>query len=226
MTPTAQLALAAAVFLLSHYVSSTPLRGALVRSLGEVPYLAIYTAASLATLGWMIWAYAKAPFVPIWLGDEFKVWAILIMPVSFILIACGGTMRNPSAVRQESALHSMGEPTGILRVTRHPVLWGIALWALVHLVARGDAASIIFFGTFLLLALSGTVLIDVRKKKDVGAVWERFADVTSSVPFAAILAGRNRFRFDEIGWWRVLAGLALYFVFLLLHPWLFGARPY
>jgi len=44
---------------------------------------------------------------------------------------------------------------------------------------------------------------------------------TSNVPFAAIIQGRNHFRFDEIGWGKVLAGLALYFVLVFLHPYLF-----
>jgi uncharacterized membrane protein len=133
---------------------------------------------------------------------------------------------NPSAVRQEEKLRSLGEPRGILRVTRHPVLWGIALWAAVHLVARGDTASLIFFGGLLLLAISGTVLQDARKNRMVGVDWQRFASTTSNVPFAAIIQGRNQFKFEEIGWLKVLAGLALYFVLVFLHPYLFGARPY
>jgi uncharacterized membrane protein len=226
MESTGSLAIAAAAFLLTHYVSSTPLRAALVRALGENAYLGLYVLVSFAMLGWMLWAFARAPLAPVWDGAEFKPWAVLIMPFSLILIACGVTTRNPGAVRQEGALRSMSEAYGILRITRHPLMWGIALWALVHLIARGDAASFVFFGTFLLLALSGTMLIDRRKDRSLGIDWKRFADVTSNVPFGAILRGRNRVRFAEIGWWRIGLGLAIYFVFLLLHPWLFGVRPY
>jgi uncharacterized membrane protein len=226
MDPMAMLALATVVFLVTHYVSSTPLRSGLVAVLGENIYLGLYSLVSLATLGWMIWAYVKAPYERLWVGDEFKVWAVVLMPVSLVLVACGALTRNPSAVRQESALRAMGEPRGILRVTRHPILWGIALWAAVHLISRGDVASLIFFGGFLLLAVSGTVLQDWRKDRMIGVDWQRFASVTSNVPFAAIIGGRNQFRFDEIGWGRVLAGLALYFVLAFLHPYLFGVRPY
>jgi uncharacterized membrane protein len=105
-------------------------------------------------------------------------------------------------------------------------MWGVALWAWVHLVARGDLASIVFFGGFLLLALAGTVLIDARKNRMIGVDWQRFTAVTSNLPFAAIMQGRNQFRFDEIGWWRVAAGIAAYFVLIFLHPYVFGARPY
>jgi len=226
MDPMAMLALAAFVFLATHYVSSTPLRSGLVGVLGENAYLGLYVLVSLVTLGWMIWAYTKAPYERLWWGEEFRVWAIVLMPISLLLLVCGLLAPNPSAVRQESALRSMGEPRGILRVTRHPVLWGIALWAWVHLVSRGDAASLIFFGGFLLLALSGTVLQDARKNRAIGVDWQRFAGVTSNVPFAAIVQSRNRFRFDEIGWRNTLVALALYFVLIFAHPYVFGARPY
>ena len=226
MDPMAILALATAVFLATHYVSSTPLRSGLVALVGENTYLVLYTFVSLVTLSWMIWAYVKAPYERLWVGDEFKVWAVVLMPVSLVLIACGALIRNPSVVRQERAVRYMDEPRGILRVTRHPILWGIALWAAVHLISRGDVASVIFFGGFLLLAVSGTVLQDRRKDRMIGVDWQRFASVTSNVPFAAIIGGRNQFKFDEIGWGKVLAGLALYFVLAFLHPYLFGARPY
>src|SRR5438477_12038361 len=142
MDPMAMLALATAVFLATHYNSSTPLRSGLVALLGENAYLGLYTVVSLVTLAWLIWAYVKAPYERLWVGDEFKVWAVVLILVSLVLIRCGAGTRNPSAVRQESALRAMGEPRGILRVTRHPILWGIALWAAVHLISRADTASL------------------------------------------------------------------------------------
>lgn len=226
MEPLAMLALAALVFLATHWVSSTPLRRGLVGMLGENAYLGLYSLVSLAALAWMIWAYARAPYERLWVGDEFKVWAVALMPLSLVLIVAGAMSKNPSAVRQEHLLRSLGEPRGILRVTRHPVQWGIALWALLHLIARGDAASTIFFGGFALLSILGTVLIDARKNRAIGVDWQRFASLTSNFPFAAIIQGRNQFRFDEIGWKKVLIGLGLYLVLVFLHPYLFGARPY
>jgi uncharacterized membrane protein len=226
MEPMAMLALAAAVFLVAHFVPSTPLRPGLVGMLGEKAYLGLYSLVSLAALAWTIWAYIRAPHESLWVGDEFKVWVVVLMPVSLVLIAAGGLSKNPSAVRQESLLRSLGEPRGILRVTRHPIQWGIALWALLHLIARGDTASVLFFGGFAVLSILGSVLIDARKDKALGVDWQRFASVTSNVPFAAIIQGRNHFSFGEIGWKKVLIGLALYFVLVFLHPYLFGARPY
>ena len=160
MEPMSMLVLAAAVFLGTHFVSSTPLRSGLVGMLGEKAYLGAYSLVSLLTVAWMVWAYARAPYERLWAADEFKVWAVVLMPVSLIFIAAGGLTKNPSAVRQEGTLRSLGEPRGILRVTRHPIQWGIALWALLHVIARGDEASLIFFGGFALLSILGTVFID------------------------------------------------------------------
>ena len=226
MEPMGLLVLATAVFVATHFVPSTPLRPGLVAMLGEKGYLGCYSLVALAAIGWMIWTYIKAPYERLWVGDEFRVWALVLMPVSLVSIVAGGMTRNPSAVRQESALATMGEPRGILRVTRHPIQWGIALWALLHLVVRGDTASLVFFGGFALLSILGSVLIDARKNRTLGENWRRFASTTSNVPFAAIVQGRNQFRFEEIGWKKVLIGLAVYFVFLFLHPFLFGVRPY
>ena len=78
----------------------------------------------------------------------------------------------------------------------------------------------------MVLALAGTALIDARKADTLGEDWVRFALASSNVPFWAIIEGRNRFRFEEIGWKRVFAGLALYALLLLLHPFLFGTQPY
>jgi hypothetical protein len=53
MTPTAMLVLATAAFLVTHFVASTPLRPALVRAIGQWPYVGLYSLVALLTLGWM-----------------------------------------------------------------------------------------------------------------------------------------------------------------------------
>ena len=224
MDPVALLALATAVFLATHFVPSTPLRPAIVRSMGEKAYLGLYTLVALLTLGWMIYAYNRAPLQPLWPG--LRLLPAIAMPFAFILIVCGVASRNPTAVGQDKTLKGEEPARGILRVTRHPVQWGILLWAATHLLARGDLKSAIFFGGFALLSALGMVLIDSRKARALGGDWKRFAGATSNVPFVAIAQGRNRFDLAEIGFAKPLAGLALYAGFLLAHAWLFGARAY
>ncbi|HEV8095988.1 MAG TPA: NnrU family protein [Burkholderiales bacterium] len=224
MDPMIQLVVATGVFLVTHFVPSTPLRAAIVRSTGERGYLGLYVLVAFATIGWMIYAYNRAPVEPLWPG--LRLLPALVMPFAFILVICGVFSRNPTAVAQEKVLKAEEPARGILRVTRHPIQWGILLWAAAHLLARGDLKSAIFFGGFFALSALGMALIDSRKARTLGDDWKRFADATSSLPFVAIAQGRNRFNAAEIGIAKPLIGLAVYVAFLLLHSWLFGARPY
>jgi uncharacterized membrane protein len=216
-----ELALASLAFLATHFVTSTPLRPALVRALGEWPYRGLYSTVAFATIAWMSIAYAAAPRELLWSGLRHLPAAV--MPFAFILIACGFA-RNPTIVGAEKLLESDDPARGIIRITRHPIMWGFMLWAAAHMLARGDTKALLFFGTFLLLAGIGTLLIDTRKAQLAG--WARFAAATSHVPFVAIAQGRNRIVWREIGWLHPLAGLAACGAFFYLHPWLFGARPY
>jgi uncharacterized membrane protein len=148
------------------------------------------------------------------------------MPISFILLACGLFANNPTVVGMYRLLKNADPARGIIRVTRHPVMWAFLLWALAHLLARGDAKSLLFFGSFAVLASVGTLLMDRRKQQSLGENWARFAAVSSNLPFLAIVQGRNRFDAGEIGWRNPAIGLALYALFFWFHPALFGIRAY
>jgi uncharacterized membrane protein len=212
---------ATAAFLVTHFVSSTPLRGVLVKAMGEWPYRGLYSAVALVTLLWMSWAYADAPRELLWSGPRWL--PLAVMPFAFVLVACG-YWRNPTMVGADRLLKSDDPARGMIRITRHPIMWGVMLWAGAHAIARGDAKSLVFFGAFLLLAAVGTLSMDARKKANPD--WPRFAAATSHVPFVAILQGRNRVVWTEIGWLRPLIGLAAFAAFFYAHAWLFDARPY
>jgi uncharacterized membrane protein len=128
-------------------------------------------------------------------------------------------------VGADKLLKSDDPARGIIRVTRHPIMWGVMLWAAVHVLARGDLKGLIFFGGLFLVAAGGTLLMDARKSK-ANPDWARFASVTSHVPFVAIAQRRNRIVWWEIGWLRPVIGLAAFAAFFLVHSWIFDARPY
>jgi uncharacterized membrane protein len=222
--PASQLYYATAAFIATHFISSTPLRTALVARMGDKAYVGLYSLVAFATLGWMIWAFSKAPpepnFTPVrWLP-------MVLMPFAFVLLACGLFARNPTLVLAEKLLKSEDPARGIIRITRHPVMWSFMLWSFAHMLARGERMSSIFFGGFLVLAALGALLMDQRKARTLGEDWQRFAAVTSYVPFGAVLQGRNRIAWREIGWRNPTIGLALYALFFSGHTLLFGSRPY
>ena len=126
-------------------------------------------------------------------------------------------------VGADRLLKSEEPARGIIRITRHPIMWGVMLWAGAHVLARGDAKSLVFFGAFFLVALLGTLSMDRRKRSNPD--FERFASVTSHLPFVAIAQGRNRLAWREIGWTRPIIGLVACAIFFAAHPWLFGAAP-
>lgn len=219
-----ELIAAAAFLLASHYgISSTPLRAALVRRLGERPYLGLYALIAFAAIVWLCRAYAGAPYIQLWPTTALGALVpLVVLPFALILLVAGLSGPNPSAVGQSGAPPDPDAVPGALRITRHPVMWAIALWALSHLFPNGDLASLLFFGSLAALALIGTLLLDAKYAARRGAVWQSFARATSNVPLAAITAGRQRVAVAEIGWVRIAAALLIYVVLLAVHPWLFG----
>jgi uncharacterized membrane protein len=218
---------ASAFFLLIHFgVSGTRLRDTLVARMGAGPYRGAFALASLAGIVWMGMAYSHAPTVELWgqlAGARPLVFALIF--VAFLFIGIGLATPSPTRVGMESKLaQSADVARGIVRITRHPFLWGVALWALVHLVVNGDLASLILFGSFFVLALGGTASIDAKRRRNFGDDWARFAQATSSVPFAAIAGGRNQLgaALREIGILRPLIGIAVYALLFYFHGRLFG----
>jgi uncharacterized membrane protein len=157
--------------------------------------------------------------------EWWKPFAIILMLPASLLVVIGLTTPNPTSVAQENRLAQ--PPQGIVRVTRHPFLTGVGLWALVHLIGDGDVASLVFFAVWAVVALAGTVSIDRKRQRLLGAAaWEPFAAQTSIVPFAAIAAGRNRFRPSEIGAWRWAAAVVVYMLMLVGHADVIGVSPF
>ena len=224
MDPIAQLVLACLVFVLIHVLPSSPLRPALVKAIGEGPYLGLFSLATLAAIVWMVFAYKHAPATALWPGLRHLPSAV--MPFAFILVVCGVMTPNPTAVAQGKLLAVEEPARGIIRITRHPVMWAIMLWAGAHLLARGELKSTIFFGSFLVLGAAGTLLQDARKAAVHGEDWKRFAALTSNVPFVAIAQGRNRLALGEIGLVRLAFGLIAFGGMFISHAWLIGVRPY
>jgi len=224
MTP---LVLATLFFVGIHvFISGTRLRDRLVALVGERGFLGLFSLLSIGAMAWLCLAYARAPYVRLWgpvswLGPV----AILLVLVAFLFVGVGLTTPSPTAVGGEGLLDADEPARGILRITRHPFLWGVALWAAVHLVVNGDLAGTVLFGGVLVLALLGPSSIDEKRARRLGAPWERFAAHTSNVPFAAILQGRNALHLGELGWWRIALAVALYAAFLASHRWLFGVSP-
>ncbi|MBI1776812.1 MAG: NnrU family protein [Proteobacteria bacterium] len=207
-------------------LAGSPLRWVVARRIGEDGFRILFSALSAIGLVWLARTYGAASthetFYGLRVVETWMLWVpALVMPVALFFFVGAVTMRNPTAVGAAGALAQPEPARGVLRITRHPMLWAFALWAGAHLLANGDLASSLFFASIILTAVAGMFSIDRKRARTGGADWQRFEAVTSILPFAAIRAGRNRLVASEIGWWRVALAAALWGVLVAIHGLVF-----
>jgi len=223
---------AAIVFIAIHLlISGTGIRDGIAGVIGEGPYLGLFSLASLVTIVWLAMSYNAAEMSPANrvlydFGRGVRDLGIIVVALAFVLGVQGLLTPNPTSVRQEAAAAKDDTIKGVLRITRHPFLWGVVLWSGFHLLANGDLASVIFFGTFLVVAFFGTFSIDAKRRRKMGAAWVSFAAKTSNVPFGAVISGRNRLNIGESLGWRFWAAAAAFVIVLFAHPYLFHASAF
>ena len=224
-----QLLAATVLFVGGHFLlSDRPLRGELIHRIGDKAFRLVYSASAVGAFVWLGISYGKAPTVVLWTAPAALYWVpLLVMPVAFILAVAGLTTRSPTAMGGEVLLDGSQNPApGILRVTRHPFLWAVALWAASHILVNGYLASLIMMGGLLILSLGGMRHIDRRREDGLGSAWGPMKLTTSALPFAALASRRTSMDWKGLGWWRPALGLAAYIVFLGGHLHIFGVSPF
>ena len=198
----------AIAFVGTHFLLSHPLRAPLVRSLGERAFQGLYSLVAIATLGSMIYFYRA-------IGDEPQLWApgealwlvgAVLMWLGSILFAgsFAGNPALPGAKRPKSG------PKGVLAITRHPMMWGFASWAIVHLMVVATPKALVLDGAVLLLALVGASLQDRKKADLMGERWHEWTAQTAFWPFAR--------GFVSPGAFALIGGTLLFLVATWLHP--------
>jgi len=194
------LLFAVTVFVAAHMVpAAKPVRAALVGGLGQTPYLVLYSLVSLALLAWVVRAYFAAPYVEMWPGTDGVRWlAAAVMAPACVLITAGIASPNPFSLGLGGKGFDAARP-GIVGVTRHPVIWGLALWAAAHLAANGDAASVILFGLLLALALAGPKSLDAKRRAGMGE--DAFSALAAETATTGVIAALG-----QTGFWRIGGG--------------------
>jgi uncharacterized membrane protein len=212
------MSLAAVFWLGLHFIVAGPLRLPLVEKLGERPYRGIFSLLSIAGLGWFIVAYRVAPMVPLWPTVPALGWlAFVLVFLGFLLIVVGIGPMNPTDTHAPRMIDGKLPLYGITRVTRHPRLCGVSLWAIAHLLVNGQLAALFMFGPLLVTAVNGMVSIDRKRRRTLGALWDEFESQTSRLPFAAILNGRTGFELAELKVWQIALTAALFSGVFWLH---------
>ena len=176
------LTAASIAFVGTHFALSHPLRAPIVSRIGEKGFLPLYSLVAFATLGWMILAFRAAPPVDLpGTGDiGWIVATILTLPA--LLLFLGSLRGNPAFPNPTAPKPVTRAPTGVFAVTRHPMMWGFALWALSHIILWWSWRTVIVGATILFLALVGAQLQDRKKAALHGENWAGWATRTSYWP--------------------------------------------
>jgi uncharacterized membrane protein len=209
MTPQMGLFFSAIAFVGTHFLLSHPLRGPLVRSIGEKPFQGLYSLISLITFGLMVYFYHVIGREPasLWRSGEVAwiVGTVLMWLASILFV--GSFMGNPAL---PGAPGPRGGPKGVFLITRHPMMWSFALWAAVHLMILGMPKALVFDGAIIILALAGAAAQDWKKAGQFGEAWHEWTAQTAFVPFTRGLA--------YPGTVALVGGTVLFLVATWAHP--------
>lgn len=186
--------LAGVAFMTSHLIPANPrIKGAFVATLGPRGWVWGFSLISVGLLFWVIFAAGRAPFVELWPQAGWMRWAVNIaMPLAIALGTFGVAAPNPFAFEGRATGFDPDRP-GIAGVVRQPLLWALVLWSGAHLLANGDLAHAVLFGTFLIFSVMGMRAMEARHRRMWGdAEFERRAARTSAWPLQALITGRWR----------------------------------
>jgi uncharacterized membrane protein len=180
------------IFLGSHScrIFAESWRNHMIDRLGEVKWKGLYTIVSLIGLVIVVIGYGQARQNPVvlWQPATYLIHiAILLNLVAFIFLA--GSAPNNNAIRLK---------------LKHPMILGVKVWALAHLLANGTLADLILFGSFLLWAV-----LDFRSARKRPVHMQEKAVVSSKATIIVIVSG-----------------VVLWAVFIFgLHQYLIGVSP-
>lgn len=201
-------------FVGSHFVMSHPLRGPMVKALGAGGFQGAYTIVSFATLAWVYFAFIAAPSADL-PGSGQAGWIIAtILTLPAMILLAGSFVGNPALPTPMAEAQTRAEPQGALRVTRHPMMWGIGLWAISHMVLFWSTRTMVTALAMGVLALVGAKFQDAKKEALMGAAWAEWESKTSYWPRWGKLF--------SVGAVPLIAGTVLWLAGSWLHLWRAG----
>jgi uncharacterized membrane protein len=203
------LLLSAILFVGTHFLMSHPLREPLVGRVGEGPFRAIYVVVSLITFAMMVYFYHAIGREPerLWdVGDAGWIAGTLLMWFASILFV-GSFIKNPALPGSPGP---SGGPAGVFRITRHPMMWSFAIWAIVHLGIVAMPKALVLDGAILILALAGAAGQDRKKARQFGEAWHEWTAQTAFVPFTGGVG--------YPGTVALIAGTIFFFLVTWIHP--------
>lgn len=178
------LLVAVAAFVGSHFVLSHPLRARLVGAMGTGWFQFLYGLVSVVLLLLALVAYHQAPHAPVyWSSDNFVLQIVFSVGSCFAAVLfVASLIDNPAFIGAQIADLSTRPPSGVYLITRHPMMFAIAIWSVEQTLINPTARNLIVFGGFVVLALVGSRLQDRKKIAQTGREWSMWANRTPFWP--------------------------------------------
>ena len=171
-----------AAFVGTHFAMSHPLRAPMVKALGAGGFQAAYSVVSFAALAWVYFAFKAAPSADLPGSGEAGWIAATIITLPAMILLAGSLIGNPALPTPMAEAQARAEPKGVFKVTRHPMMWGIGLWALSHLILFWSTRTMVTALAMGILALVGAKLQDAKKEALMGPAWAEWESKTSYGP--------------------------------------------
>ena len=122
------------------------MRAGLISQMGEGPYKGVFSLAMFAALALMIFGWRGSE-----IGEEFYYGDDWLRHVTYLFILVSiilfGAAKGQSRIR---------------RLLRHPMLTGVAMWSIGHLLINNDSRSLVLFGGMLVWAIVSIIGINRR----------------------------------------------------------------
>lgn len=178
------LMIAVAAFVASHYLMSHPFRTALVNAFGISGFRIVYSLVSTVELLLVFIAYHFAPHgVPAWSANNpvLQIFADILGYFAVVLFVAA-LSGNPGLLGASLNGLSTRLPSGVYLVTRHPMMFGIAIWSMVHILLIPTPRNVVSCVPIVLLALVGARLQDQKLIDRTGREWRLWAERTPFWP--------------------------------------------
>ncbi|MGZ8255353.1 MAG: NnrU family protein [Burkholderiaceae bacterium] len=155
-------------------------RSTTIALVGEKPWKAVYSLVSIAGFVLIVVGYGAAREAPLVLYSP-PVWtrhlaALLTIPAFVLLVAAYVPLNS------------------IKRAVGHPMVAGVKIWALAHLLANGTLADVLLFGSFLVWAVLSFIAAR-RRDRTAGTVYPVGSATRNAITVAIGLVAWAAFAF-------------------------------
>ncbi len=162
--------------------------------------------------GAVLWQVQNVP------GIKTLVWVLSAISFVFLYPSTFNLLEVAAISKPEVHLYE----TGIIRITRHPQMVGQIIWCVAHTLWIGTTFTLITSIGLVAHHLFAVWHGDRRLYARYGEAFEKVKQRTSTIPFAAIIDGRQSIEGKEFLRPAYLGVAGFVLLFWWLHPFLFG----